>query len=147
MTVLFEVLGKSLTDLGGFHSLNIRGLVGALAFASVYAVGEGVLSGRTLASGARLRAGEPLTTLPRSARSRVSSSRSFERPARTPSPPRKAWQRHALRKLRLLRQLCRGCRASLGALPHAAKKARVDRVRVGRLRGKSDGGPRRRFAK
>ena len=33
------------------------------------------------------------------------------------------------------------------ALPHAAKKARVDRVRVGRLRGKSDGGPRRRFAK
>src|SRR5437868_15513285 len=118
MAVLFEVLGKSLTDLGGFHSLNIRGLVGALAFASVYAVGEGVLSGRTLVWS------EPLTTLPRSARSRVSSSRSFERPARTPSPLRKAWQRHALRKLRLLRQLCRGCRASLGALPHAAKKAR-----------------------
>jgi len=56
--------------------------VNALTLASLLAVGEGVLSGATLAWS------EPLTTLPRSARSRVSSSRSLcKAPARTPSPP------------------------------------------------------------
>ena len=54
--VLFEVLGESLADFGGFHPLNIREAFGALRlaslywpFASLYAVGEGVLFGRTLA--------------------------------------------------------------------------------------------------
>src|SRR5216117_4111890 len=81
MAVRFEVLGESLADFGGFHSLNIREPFGALGPASLYAVGEDVLFGRTLAWS------EPLTALPRSARSRVSSSRSLERPARTPHLP------------------------------------------------------------
>src|SRR2546429_3934827 len=50
-------------------------------------VGEGVLFGRTLAAVPASGRPEPLTALPRSARSRVSSTRSFERPTRTPSPP------------------------------------------------------------
>src|SRR6266550_2278845 len=53
----------------------------ALRPTALFAVGEGVLSGRTLAPA------EPLTTLPRSARSRVSLVAPLQRPPRTPSPP------------------------------------------------------------
>src|SRR5439155_27338752 len=63
------------------------GLTAPLRVASLYVVGEGVLFGRTLAAVPASGRPEPLTALPRSARSRVSSTRSFERPTRTPSPP------------------------------------------------------------
>jgi len=56
-------------------------------------VGEGALFAATLAWS------EPLTALPRSARSRVSSSRSLWKAAtRAPSPPGKVSQLHARRK-------------------------------------------------
>src|SRR5206468_2503424 len=58
-----------------------------------------------------------LTTLPRSARSRVSSTRSFERPTRTPSPPSTDSYQHGGSPEWSLPPLTRKSRAKLGALP------------------------------
>src|SRR5437773_12291694 len=105
-------------------TLNIPAPVGALGLASLYAVGEDVLFGRTLAWS------EPLTALPRSARSRVSSSRSLERPTRTPSPPYKASQQHARRRVRLVRSTRgEGCVSSVDYVDDA--ELRSPRSRAG----------------